>query len=386
MRIAQLHTRYRQQGGEDVVVEAQRQALRTEGHPVREILADNPSGPVAAGAAFALSAWNPFAAARVAKEIERFRPDVAHVHNTWFAMSPSVIWTLHRQRIPVVMTLHNYRLACANSLFLRDGVPCTSCVDDSPAAAVKHRCYHSRTQSAVAASGIALHRRIGTWSSQVDRFIVLSEFARNQVQRIGVPESRIEVGRNFVPDPGPRPRGPEHSRDVLFIGRISREKGLHVLLEAWAAAAPQGLRLVVIGDGPQRAELERHAGASVVFTGRQNAEAVQAALLTARALVVPSLWFEGQPLVALEGLAAGTPLVLSDIGALPEVIGDGSAGWLFSPGSVDALADRLRALSDDGAVAGRGECARRDYLQRFTQKHVIDDLLAVFDRVAGGGH
>lgn len=386
MRILQLHTGYRQRGGEDEAVQSQRDALREAGHLVHELVAENPNGALAAGSALAMASWNPFAAARVERAAAALRPDVAHVHNTWFAMSPSVIWQLHKRRIPIVMTLHNYRLACANSLFLRDGTPCTSCSGRLPLPAIRHRCYRgSRAQSAVAASSIALHRALRTWSTKVDRYIVLSEFARDQFLRVGLPASRMEVGRNFVPDPGPRAESPARSRTILFVGRISPEKGLHVLLAAWRAAALRDMELVVVGDGPARAELQANAPASVTFRGRCDPADVRSQLLAARALVIPSIWFEGQPLVALEGLAAGTPLLLSEIGALPEVIGSSGAGWTFPAASVPALAERLREVALDAEVAERGRRARARFDERFGQDRVVGDLAGAYRRAMEAG-
>ncbi len=379
MRILQLHTRYRQPGGEDVVVEAERAALEQAGHEVHQHLEENPEGSVGGAAALLGSVWNPQSARRVLDAVDVARPDVAHVHNTWFASSPSVLSALRRRRIPVVMTLHNYRLVCANSLFLRDGVPCEKCLRHGPWPAVRHGCYRgSRATSAVAAAGIAVHRGFGTWARLVDRFIVLSEFARQRMVLAGLPAQRLVLSSNFVHDPGPRNAAPSRSGTVLFVGRISPEKGVHVLMDAWSAAATGGLRLDVIGDGPERARLERDAPPGVEFLGRCPSDEVMRRLLRARALVVPSVWYEGQPVTALEGLAAGTPLLLSGIGGLPEVLGGRPGGWISPPNEVDALADTLGQLSDDRAVDSHGGHARRRYLDAFTPPTAVARLESVY--------
>jgi len=379
MRILQLHTCYRQAGGEDAVVRAEQVALKQAGHEVHQHIEENPVRPVGAAAALAGSLWNPLSARRVVSAIDTARPDVAHVHNTWFAASPSVLSALRRRRIPVVMTVHNYRLICANSLFLRDGAPCEKCLDHGPWPAVRHRCYRgSRATSAIAAAGIGVHRSLGTWSRLVNRFIVLSEFARDRLVRAGLPPQRLVPGSNFVEDPGPRSTTPSSSSDVLFVGRLSPEKGVHVLLDAWRAAGLRGLHLDVIGDGPDRAHLERDAPPSVTFLGRRPAAEVMGRLLRARALVIPSVWYEGQPVTALEGLAAGTPLVLSGIGGLPEVLGGLEAGWITPPNHSDALAQRLEHLADDHAVDARGVHARQRYLDAFTPPAAVARLEAVY--------
>jgi len=367
VRVLQLHTAYRQPGGEDAVVRADRAALEAAGHEVRGLVVENPVQPAGAAATLAASVWNPAAAWRAAQEADAFRPDVAHVHNTWFAMSPSVLLPLHRRRIPTVMTVHNYRLVCANGLFLRDGEPCEKCLVGSPWNAARHRCYRgSRAASAVAAAGIDTHRRLATWPRLVDTFVALSDFARRRLLRANIPADRLMLGGNFVMDPGLREVPPSRSRDVLFVGRISNEKGLHVLLDAWRRTATAGLRLLVIGDGPMRRELETRTPPGVLFLGRVPSAEVMARLREARAVVIPSVWYEGQPLVALEAIAAGTPLVVSDIGGLPEVLGGSDAGWLVPPGDAAALSAVLARLGEDATVDRKGTAARWRYGGHFT--------------------
>lgn len=375
MRILQVHTRYRQRGGEDVVVEAERLLLQRARHEVFQHFEENPASLRASATAMAGSIWNPAAARRVEAMVEAVRPDVAHVHNTWVASSPSVVSTLHRKGVPVVMTVHNYRLACANALFLRDGAPCEKCLGRGPWPAVRHGCYrNSRTASAVAAVGMATHSRMETWSRSVDRFIVLSKFAGERLIRADLPPGKIKSGSNFVPDPGPRPAAPSLSSYVTFVGRLMPEKGVSVLLDAWRIARPPGLRLLVIGDGPERARLEAVASPGVQFRGHCTKEEVTAAVLGARALVIPSVWYEMQPLTALEGLAAGSPLVLSDIGGLPELIGGRQAGWLSPPDDATGLARILERLADGRAVDERGAQARHRYLEAYTASDALGRL------------
>ena len=188
------------------------------------------------------------------------------------AALPSVLAALKRRGVPVMMTVHNYRLACVNGLFLRDGAPCEKCLEHGPWPAVQHSCYRgSRATSAVAAAaGIAVHSGLGTWGRLVDRFIVLSDFARSRLIRAGLPPIRLVVGSNFVADPGRRGVAPSESRNVLFVGRLAGEKGIHVLLDAWRAVASSGLRLDIIGAGPERAQLEHPAPPGVTFLGKHS--------------------------------------------------------------------------------------------------------------------
>ena len=184
MRVLQLHTPYRQPGGEDAVVRAEAEVLRRSGHEVVQYQVQNPPGAAGAIGSLVLSPWNPLQARRVQHLAERIRPDVAHVHNTWYAQSPAVLWALRRAGVPTVMTLHNYRLVCANGQLFRDGAPCEDCVGASPWHGVQHGCYRDSMVLSVPAAGtIALHDRLRTWCRTVDRFVVLSEFAAERLVR-----------------------------------------------------------------------------------------------------------------------------------------------------------------------------------------------------------
>ena len=381
MRILQLHTRYRQRGGEDAVVETEAELLRAAGHEVITHLAENPSEGLAAARSFAAAPWNPLAARRVQQDAARSSPDVVHVHNTWFALTPSVLAPLRELGLPVVATLHNYRLVCAAATLFRDGAPCTDCVGTHPGHAVRHGCYRgSSLQSAVAAGSIALQAARGTWHRDVDRFLALTEFGRRQFIEGGLPADRLEVKSNSVADPGPRRQPPSASRRVVFLGRLSEEKGLGVLLEAWRRAAPS-LELAVVGEGPMGAELRANAPAGVRFLGSLPPEQVRSLLLEARALVFPSMWFEGQGLVALEAAAARLPVLLSDLGAMTELFAPHAESLLMAPGDPAAVAAAIARLEDDAFVDTHGELTRRCYDERYTHRVALERLEATYRAV-----
>jgi glycosyltransferase involved in cell wall biosynthesis len=365
MRILQLHTHYRQPGGEDRVVEDEARLLRRAGHEVGTLRSRNPVG-FAAAAPFVAAPWNPAAARRVRRSIDGYAPDAVHIHNTWFAQTPAVLGPLRELGVPVVMSLHNYRLVCAAGTLFRDGAPCEDCVGSHPWHAVPHRCYRgSVPASAVAAATVALHRRLGTWDRQVDRFLALTEFGRREFIAGGLPGDRISVKSNSVDDPGPRPQPPSASDTVVFIGRLSEEKGAHILLDAWGRA-DLDLRLTVVGTGPLDAQLLREAPTSVEFVGSLPPSSVRELLLRGRALVFPSIWFEGQGLVALEAAAAGLPVLSSDLGAMTGLFAPGGDDLLVPAGDARALSDGLRRLQDDRFVDDHGRFTRRVYEARYT--------------------
>lgn len=384
MRILQIHSRYREQGGEDIVARAERELLESAGNEVIEVQRENASNPIRAAAQLAGYTCNPLSTGAIVKVAKRTHPDIAHFHNTWFAVSPDALRSLQRIGIPTVVTIHNYRLVCANAQLLRDGAPCELCVGSSPWAGVRHRCYrNSSIASAAAALGIETHRLRRTWHRGVDKFLALTEFARGRLIAGGLPAERIAVHPNFVADSGRRTRPPSASKRVTYVGRLSPEKGLTVLLDAWAEAAPAGLELSIVGDGPQREQLVQRATRSVTFHGQLGRAEVSALLLDSRAAVFPSVWYEGQPLAVLEALAAGLPVAGSAIGGLDETIAPLGDSWCVTPGSTRAWANVLLQLSDDGLIDDRGRAARCLYEERYTPLIAQERLATTYRLLCG---
>jgi glycosyltransferase involved in cell wall biosynthesis len=381
VRVLQLHTRYRQPGGEDAVVQAEAELLRRSGHEVVQHQVQNPPDAAGAIGSLSLSPWNPLQARAVQGIARQVRPDVAHVHNTWYAQSPAVVWALHRAGIPTVMTLHNFRLVCANGQLFRDGVPCEDCVGASPWQGVKHGCYRGSVVLSVPAAGtIALHDRLRTWNRAVDRFVVLSEFARERLVRGGLPPDRIEVKPNFVTDPGPRSCPAGSSPTVLYVGRLSPEKGIELLVEAWRQIGDGSLELLVVGDGPLEERLKRWPAPRLRFTGRLPAEEVRRHMLAARALVLPSVWYEGQPVTVLEAFAAGLPVLGSDIGGVPELLAPLGREWLAAPGDVSSWVAALQALEHRERVELASTRGRALYERSFSTATAARALEAVYER------
>src|SRR5712692_7087883 len=324
MKLLLVHNRYRQSGGEDTVFEFEASLLARRGHEVDRVLVSNDdiqSFSEKTRTALSLT-WNKAGYALVAGAIERFRPDIVHVHNFFARLSPSVYDAAVEAGIPVVQTLHNFRITCANGLLLRNGAPCELCVTGSPYNAVRFRCYrNSRVGSIAVARMIAAHRRRGTWRKKVARFVALSEFARDRFVAAGLPAERITVKPNGTDDPGARPEGPTTA--VLYVGRLSEEKGVRTLLEAARGAS---VPIRIVGDGPLRAELEATAPKTVAFLGHLSRDAVLAEMARALCLVVPSIWYENFPMTLVEACAVGLPAIVSRLGALPEIVEDGITG------------------------------------------------------------
>jgi glycosyltransferase involved in cell wall biosynthesis len=375
MKVLQIHNRYRQAGGEDVVVRAEADLLRSAGHRVVQYQGENPSGSLGAAGALALSAWNPWTARAVRSLAEEHRPDLAHVHNTWYALSPSILHALKQTQLPLVMTLHNYRLVCSNALLFRSGRPCEDCVGTHPWHGVRHRCYRgSVLASAAAAAAIAVNQARHTWERDVDLFLALSEFAKQRFVTGGIPESKIRIKPNFVSDPGPRSHPPSASRTVLYVGRLSPEKGADLLFDAWEAIDNTNFELLIVGEGPLRPQLVRRRLAGVRLLGSLPPREVARRILKARALIFPSTWYEGQPMVILEALASGLPVLGSDLGGTAELLRPLGSRWLVRPDDSGAWSSALLRLQDDEAIDVAGRQARELYEARFTPSTGLSQL------------
>jgi glycosyltransferase involved in cell wall biosynthesis len=379
LRVLQIHTYYRQSGGEDHVVHTDEALLRQAGHDVHTYRLGNPSDSSAA-AAFALAPWNRGASREISMFAEQLQPDLVHVHNTWFAMSPAVFASLGQLGVPVVLTLHNYRLVCAAATLFRDGAPCHDCLGTHPWHAVPHRCYRdSVLASTVAAGTIAVHQRRQTWHRDVSAFIAPSDFARERFIEGGLPGDRIVVKLHSVADPGPRRTPPSASRTVLFVGRLAEEKGIATLLEAWRRQPQHGLELTVVGTGPLEAELRRTAPEGVRFLGAQPHEVVLSLMHDSRALVFPSLSYEGaRPLTPIEASAAGLPVLLSDVGSMTEMFSPGADEMLVPPGDVAALGGGLARLDDDALVDRFGAHTRRTFEANHQHDIAVERLEQIY--------
>ncbi len=384
MNVLQLHASYRQPAGEDTVVDAEAALLRAGGHEVVQHLAPNPAGAVPSVGLLAQAPWNISSSRTVAHLLREVRPDIVHVHNTWFALSASVFAPLRRAGVPVVMTLHNYRWGCIGRDLYRDGATCTDCLGRSPLPGVVHGCYRgSRLLSALSAAGMAVHRR-RTLPRSVHRYIAPTDFAAGLLVRAGVERHRLVVKPHFTPDPGPRRQVSSASRDLLYVGRLAPGKGVEELLAAWGRrAAPPGggLRLVLVGDGPLRAELERSVPAGVELVGWEDHGAVLERMLGARALVFPSTWYEPFGMVLIEALAAGLPVIGFDVAAVRAIVQPVQPTVLVPVGDVDGLAEAIDALEDDALVDELGRQGRRRYEAEFTGTRNLPLLEAVYQSV-----
>lgn len=384
MRVLQIHNYYRSSApsGEDTVVRNERALLQARGIEVEafERYNDTLGDGLAAGVRAALSnIWSHDSYRALRTVIRRVRPDVAHVHNTFPQISPSAYEACRDEHVPVIQTLHNYRLLCANGLLLRAGKPCERCVGRWRWPAVAHACYRdSHAASASLALAGTVHALRGTYASGVDRYIALTRFARDRLIAGGLPSARIIVRGNALPsDPG---AGDGAGGYVLFVGRLTDEKGVRTLVRAWQRLPDVPLRIA--GDGALRVGLmEQARGLPIEFLGARSREDVFGLMRGAALLVIPSEWYEGFPLVVLEAMAMGTPIVAADIGSLAELVTD-PMGGRFAPGDAPGLAAMVRRLwTDPPALARMRLHNRARYLEKYGTDRTMDSLARLYAEV-----
>ncbi len=383
MNILVIHNHYQQRGGEDAVVEAETALLRSKGHTVHLYKAHNSDvriGVLEQVKLFRNSLYNHASSREVARFIADHAIDVVHVHNVTPLISPSVLAGAASAGAAVVQTLHNFRLACAPAILFRDGHNCTQCIKGSPLWAVVHACYRdSRKASFAVASGVLLHRALGTYRRNVDQFIALTQFARDQFIEIGLDRSRISIKPNFLmQDPG---LGPRAGGYALFAGRITQEKGVATLLRAWETHKP-GLRLLIAGDGPAAGMLApyRDSQGPICWLGHQSTEAMAKHMANAEMLVIPSEWYEGFPMVVVEAYARGLPIVASRLGSLQELVLDGVTGAHFTPGDAESLARAVSGLrSDRQTLRDCSRNARNQYTSNYTSDVNYSRLVSIYE-------
>lgn len=316
----------------------------------------------------------------VAERIDRVRPDLVHVHNFFPLLTPSVYDACRSQGVPVVQTLHNYRLLCANAQLFREGRVCTDCLGRAvPLPALRHGCYRgSRLGSAALVTMIGLHRIRQTWTRRVSRLIVLTEFARDLLtEHAGIPAEQIAIKPNAAPDPG---LGDGSGGYALFIGRLSGEKGISTLIEA--AGSGLGIPLKIAGSGPLQSAVEAaQIPGRIEYLGHQSPEEVRRLMRQARVLLIPSLWFEGLPMVVPEAFGAGLPIIASRIGALQTLIDDGANGLLAEPGNLASWRDAVKRFTAEPGLEGRlRRGARESYETLYHPDANVRLLLEIYEQ------
>jgi glycosyltransferase involved in cell wall biosynthesis len=336
LKILVLHTKYQLQGGEDAVVHQELELLKQ--HNIVEILYFQNYGGWRGALQFLFSVWNIFAAIKVKQKILEFKPDVVHVHNWHFAMGPLVFRVVNRLNIPIVHTVHNYRLLCPSAILLHKGKLFTDSLQKSfPWKAISNRVYKSSLWLTFWIAFIVwFHKKIGTWK-KIDKYICLTSFAVNLFQQsnFGVLKERFTIKPNFVIGSQINQQI-EREKYFLFVGRLSEEKGIATLLAAFKELP---FVIKIAGEGPLKDEVIKTTQnfPNFIYLGNLNTTEVSKVMQTAQALISPSVCYEGMPMTILEAFSTSTPVITSNLGAMISLVSNESNGFLFEPGDVNEL-------------------------------------------------
>jgi glycosyltransferase involved in cell wall biosynthesis len=380
MKLLLCHNYYQQPGGEDLCFAAETRLLESHGHEVVRLTTHNDAIRDMSLLSVARRAlWNGGTYADVRALIRRERPQLLHCTNAFPLLSPALYQAARAERVPVVQALHNYRLLCPNAQFLRNGRVCEDCLGKFvPWPGVLHGCYRgSRCTSAVVAALLTEQRIIRTWRRAIDLYYTPTEFAREKFIAGGLSPERLCVKPNFIdPDPGP---GTGRGGHVVFVGRLSLEKGIDTLLAAWRQVRG-AVRLIILGDGPLAGQVQAAADADprIEWLGRRSPEEVLERVGEAACLLMPSIWYETFGRTVIEAFSRGTPVIASRIGALAELVEDGGTGLLVQPGDPADLAAAVQRLLAD-PLRFR-PAARREYEMKYTASINYRQLLAVYER------
>jgi glycosyltransferase involved in cell wall biosynthesis len=377
-RVLVAHNTYQQVGGggEDAVVAAEISMLRRRGHPIEMFSRHNNAVRTRSALTVARQAiWSTESARDFELTLKTFRPNVVHVHNTLAVISPSIYWVAARHGVPVVQTLHNFRLLCPQANLYRNGTICENCLGKLPWRGSVHACYRdSIAQSSVLTGMLMVHRAIGTWQHKVTRYIALNEFCRDKFIEGGLPAEKLLIKPNFVDFPPPQD-GPRQG--ILFVGRLSKLKGICLLADAVKKLS--GIRVRVAGIGPDSDVLQNLP--DIDRLGSLELPQIQHEMTNAVALVLPSLCYDSFPRTLVEAFACGLPVIASRLGSLPGLVQDGVTGLLFDSGNAEDLAEKIHwANANPDLMAVMGRQARARYEAYYTEESNYHQLMSIYQQ------
>lgn len=387
MKILQIHNFYQTRGGEDSAVRAEKELLESKGNVVIPYYRHNDEIKKYGLFEKMRFVGATLYSARTVKEltgiIDKEKPDAAHVHNVFPLISPSVYYCLKVRQIPVVQTVHNYRFLCPSGLFYRKGAICEKCKSGAAMYSLFHVCYrNSLFLSGLYALTFWFHGKRGTFRRFIDIFIALSNFVKVKLVEGGFPADKIEVEGNFAPADK---SGQSYDKDeyAVFLGRISAEKGLMTLLNAYRTLGD--LSLKIAGEGPLLERVKDYVRlnrmSNVEIVGFVSGAEKSALLGKAIVSIIPSECYENFPMAALESFAAGTPVMASRIGGLPELVEEGKNGLLFEPGNAEDLSAKIRYFySNRGMAFNMSRYTRESFEKRYSAERHYDRLTQIYNK------
>ncbi len=383
MKILQIHSRYKKRGGEETVVEEEKSVLERHGHTVIQYIRDNAETDQYSAlqlAKLSLSQRNNKAAiGEIEKVLRDEKPDICHVHNVYPLISPAVYETCQAHGIPVVQTLHNYKMLCTNALFFREGEVCELCLNQNLLKSVKYKCYKdSYLATAVQADAIQYHRKAGTWQTMVDTYICLTDFQKDKMIEGGMPAARLQVKPNFVESVNlPYTYGDF----FLFVGRLDESKGLADLLILMESCHQSNF--VLIGDSESPDIFSKFD--NVNYLGARDREVVQDYMSRCKAVVFPSKYYEGMPMVILEAFSHKKGVIARNVGAMSSMIKHGINGLRYD--DPEGLIEEVKKLEQDKQlVQNIGSGAFSDYQNIYSVEQGYQNLISLYNSIIDEKH
>lgn len=378
MKVLQVHNKYRKHGGEETVLEEEKKVLEMNGHSVIQFIKDSSDLDTYSKADLVALSFSQRKSGKIKKEfnelLQKEKPDVCHVHNVFPLISPVIYEVCKEVHIPVILSVHNYKLICTNGFLFRNGEPCEECISKGLYHSIKYKCYrNSALATALQADTIQYHKGIGTWRNHVDKYLCLTLFQKNKLVSGGVPSEKIVIKPNFV---FRQSRESVLGDYFLYVGRLEVEKGLNDLLALFEKNDKAQFVLVGECDTPE----VFHKYDNVSYLGKKNREEVGKILNRSRAVIFPSLLFEGMPMVIIEAFASGKPVISRDNGAMTEMIQDGITGLKYSSNS--ELIRAVEEMQDDHEWVKRmGKIAYEEYERKYSDIVGYGNLMKVYSEV-----
>lgn len=388
MKILQVHNFYQRPGGEDQVCAAEYELLTRHGHEVIPYHKHNEDIARMSSISVGLrTVWNRDTYREIRNLIRREGPEIVHAHNTFPLVSPAMYYAAAAERVPVIQTLHNYRLLCPAATLFRDGRVCEECMRSTvPYQSVLHGCYrNSRAATAAVASMLVGHRIARTWNTRVNTYIALTEFSKSKFIEGGLPEERIVVKPNcLTSDPG---EGQGTGGYAFFAGRLTDEKGVRVILNAWERLGSV-IPLKIAGAGPLAEWVKERTAVlrCVEWLGHCERDQLMTLYQHAAFTIFPSQYYEGLPMTLIESFACGTPVIASGLGSMNEIVVDGINGFRFTPGDESDLIERVKAvLARPDQLRAMRRSSRAFYEQNYTPERNYDALMRIYERAMHNG-
>jgi len=391
--IFMLHNRYQYAGGEDTSTHAEIAMLKQANHQVTYLEEQNDSIKNFSKSEkielFFSTTWNQKQYQKIKTLLQEIKPDIVHIQNFFPLLSPSIPAAAKSLNIPTIQHLRNFRLGCLNGYLYRDNQICTDCINTNPWRGVIHRCYRNSFGASLAVwNMITFNRFRKTWLTDVDAFITPSQFAAQKLIQIGIPESRLYVKPNLTSDPlldQPIPELPDIPTFV-FIGRLSPEKGVMILLEAWKKLNQPEWQLIIVGEGPQRHILENFTKEyqlkNIVFYGYQSSDQVINTIKKSTAILVPSQWHEIFGRVVIEAYSCGRCVIASKFGALPEIVEESKTGFIITTNDISDWMEKIKWCANNSLqLKNIGKHSRQIYLEKYSPTTNYQQLNEIYDKV-----